>query len=420
MSTTNGIVNLPTGIYLNLRQEPNFYSNILDTLAPNTEISILEQNGEWFKISYNKQIAYVFSKAIKTSETIIQGGITLNLNVPNNFKFGNTGEQPTFNWNALVTTDSIPIKNEIGEIQNGYCTSNGDHITIIKNNPETNLTFIQYPDQGSNMYQQGWIDSSFISTEYLDFRFTSAWINETYNQNVYLFNNTISQTFLTYKSSNTLLYTITNYNKTYACILFEEANNLQIGFVPFSTGSLNFIVDNYPYNISNESSIGSINPTVPTNATVNSSIELIDINGIKPNYYTNSSNDIVYPTLSANTDISILQIFNSAEEDSMLIEYFSSDTNTYKKAYVPIDTLYNNSITINSNTVTWNNPNGTFDLMNLSNSEIIYELPASQSVEYLYSTDSFACIVFNNNNLSGEPLETGFVSLSEGTFKQNI
>lgn len=270
------------------------------------------------------------------------------------------------------------------------------------------------------MYQQGWIDSSFISTEYLDFRFTSAWINETINQNIYLFNNTISQTVLTSKSAYTLLYTITNYGETYSCILFEEDNNLQIGFIPFSTGSLNFILKDYPYNISNESSIGTITPTVPTNATVNSQIELIDINGIKPNYSINSNNDITYPSLSANTNISILQIFTSAEENSMLIEYFSSNTQTYKKAYVPISTLYDNSITINNNTVTWNNPNGIYDLMNLSNSEIIYKLPASQSIEYLYSAGDFACIVFNNNNISGEPLETGFVSLSEGSFNNNI
>lgn len=420
MSNTNGIVNLPAGIYLNLREEPNFYSNVLGTLAPNTKVNILEQNGKWFKIFYNNQIAYVFSDAIKTSNTVTQGGITLTLNIPNNFKFGNAGEQPTFNWNALVTTSLIPIKNEAGKIQKGYSTSNGDHITIIKNNPETNLTFIQYPDQEANMYQQGWIDSSFISTEYLDFRFTSAWINETINQNIYLFNNTISQTVLTSKSAYTLLYTITNYGETYSCILFEDDNNLQIGFIPFSTGSLNFILKDYPYNISNESSIGTITPTVPTNATVNSQIELIDINGIKPNYSINSNNDITYPSLSANTNISILQIFTSAEENSMLIEYFSSNTQTYKKAYVPISTLYDNSITINSNTVTWNNPNGIYDLMNLSNSKIIYKLPASQSIEYLYSAGDFACIVFNNNNISGEPLETGFVSLSEGSFNNNI
>lgn len=416
MSTTNGIVNLQTGIYLNVRQEPNFYANILGTLAPNTEVTIIEQNGNWFKISYNDQNAYVFSKAIKASETITQGGIFLNLNVPNNFEFGNTGEQPTFNWNALVTTSSIPIKNESGEVQNGYCTSNGDHITIIKNNPETNLTFIQYPDQGANMYQQGWIDSSFISNEYLDFRFISSWTNETSNQNVYLFNETISQTTLSAETTYTLLYTIKNYGDTYACILFNENNATQLGFVPFSSGSLNFILGNYPYDILNETSIGSYNPTVPTNAIVNTPVQLIDINGIKPNYYTNSQGTIVYPTLPANTEIAILQVFTSAEEQSMLIEYFSKSTNTYKKAYVPVSTLYNNSISITNNKVVWNNPNGTVNLMNLSNSSVIYNLPASQTIQYLYSTNEFACILFNNNNLQGYPLQTGYVNLNTGTF----
>ena len=36
MSTTNKIMNLSTGIYLNLTKEPNFYSNILYILSPNT------------------------------------------------------------------------------------------------------------------------------------------------------------------------------------------------------------------------------------------------------------------------------------------------------------------------------------------------------------------------------------------------
>lgn len=417
MSTTNGIVNLQTGIYLNVRQEPNFYADILGTLAPNTEITIIKQNGNWFEISYNGQNAYVFSEAIKTSETIPQGGISLNLNVPNNFEFGNTGEQPTFNWNALVTTSLIPIKNESGEIQNGYSTSNGDHITIIKNNPETGLTFIQYPDQNANMYQQGWIDSSYISSKYLDFRFQQNWINTTENQKVYLFDNTISSTTLSKNTKYTLLYTVKNYGDTYACILFNENNTIQLGFVPFSTGSLNFILTNYPYDIFNETSIGSYNPTVPTNAVVNTPVQLIDINGIKPNYYIDSKGTISYPTLAANTEIAILQVFTSAEEQSMLIEYYNSNTNTYKKGYVPVNTLFNKSISINKNSVVWNNLNGTFNLMNLSNSKVIYKLPANQTIQYLYSTENFACILFNNNIISGSPLQTGFVSLSDGVFK---
>lgn len=416
MSTTNGIINLQTGIYLNVRQEPNFYADILGTLAPNTEITIIKQNGNWFEISYNGQNAYVFSEAIKTSETIPQGGISLNLNVPNNFEFGNTGEQPTFNWNALVTTSLIPIKNKSGEIQNGYFTSNGDHITIIKNNPETGLTFIQYPDQSANMYQQGWIDSSYISSKYLDFRFQQGWINTTENQKVYLFDNTISSTTLSKNTKYTLLYTISNYDIEYTSILFEENGETQLGFIPFTTGKLNFIVPNYPYNTLNEHSIKSLKPTVPTNAIVNSTVDLIDINGIKPYSYINSMGETVYPSIKAGSEISILQVFTSAEEQSILIEYYDEGSNNYKKGYLPINVLYNKTVSIDTNNVTWNNPSGTYNLMDLTDSNVIYELPASQTIQYLYTVGDFACILFNNNNLSGWPLQTGYVHSSSGKF----
>ncbi|MGL5646451.1 MAG: SH3 domain-containing protein [Clostridium sp.] len=417
MSNTNGFVNLPVGIYLNIRKEPNFYSTVLGSLAPKTNLNIIEQNGQWYKIEYNNSIAYVFAVAVTSTSDVQKGGISLNLTIPNNEAFGNAGEEPTFNWNALVTTGFIPIKNESGQLQNGYGTSDGDHITIIKDNPQTGLTFIQYPDQGANMYQQGWIDSSYISKEYLDFRFEGAWINSTDNQEIYLFNQTISNMELGKDMKYTLLYTVSNYNVEYSVILFDNNGSLSIGFTPSSVGMLNFIVDGYPYNILNQAPINTIEPTITPNAIIVKEIDLIDINGIKSNYYTTTNKKVIYPTLSVGTKIAILQVFNSAEQDSILIEYFNSGSNSYLKGYLPTEALFNNSISVNKNNIEWNKNLTSVDLVNLTATEKIYTLPISQSVQYLYSTDQYACILFNNNNLSGWPLETGYVSLTEGTFK---
>ncbi|MGL4452411.1 MAG: SH3 domain-containing protein, partial [Sarcina sp.] len=411
MSNTNGFVNLPTGIYLNVRKEPNFYSQVLTSLAPKTQLTILEQNGAWYQIKYNNTSAYVYAEAVSTLSSIVLGGVDLNLNIPNNFEFGTSGQQPTFNWNALVKTSLIPIKNKEGLVQNGYFTSNGDHITIIKNNPQTGLTFIQYPDQSKNLYQQGWIDSSYISETYLDFRFDACWTNLIDNQKIYLFNNSISSTTLTKNTNYTLLYTVTNYNIEYSCILFEENNSLKTGFIVSTTGKLNFLVDNYPFTIQNENTINTYLPTVSLNAVVNKSIDLIDINGIKPNYYINSKKDVVYPSLEVGTKIAIIQVFNSVEEDSMLIEYFDKGSNTYLKAYLPTESLFNNVVSINPNIINWAPGVKSVNLVDLSNSKTIYTLPISQKVQLLYCTTKFACILFNNNNLPGEPLQTGYVNL---------
>ena len=402
MSNTNGFVNLPTGIYLNVRKEPNFYSAVLTSLAPKTELTILEQNGDWYQIEYNNAKAYVFTQAVSTNSKINIKGITLNLNLPTVERF----EQPTFNWNALVISkENIPIKDANGNVLTGLCTSNGDHITIIQNNIESNLTFIQYPDQGANCYQQGWIDSSYISSEYLDFRFQDTWINNEENQQVYLFDNTISNVTLDKGAKYTLLYTVSNYNIEYTCILFEENNNLQIGFILSSTGQLNFVLKGYPYNIGNEASIGTFKPTVPANATTLSDIKLIDANGIEPYYVVKSKTETIYPTISANSRISILEIFNSAEQDSILMEYYDAGNNIYKKGYLPLEALVNKEIILDSSNVVWDNSIKTIEVMDITNSRIIAKLLPNTIANLLYIADEYACIEFEN--------QTGYVLLSD-------
>lgn len=406
MTQNSGIVNLSKGVYLNVRENPNFFSNILGAIAPGTNLDILEQNGEWFKISYEGKDAYVFGKAVKTTGDIIQGGISLNLNVPNDFKIGVTGNKSTFDCNAYVKNESIPILNENGDPLKGSYTSKGDYITIIKDNPKANLTFIQYPSQSNNIYKQGWIKSSYISNDYLEFRFKSIWTNLINGQKIYLFDNTISKITLNINSKYTLLYTITNFNQTYACILFKDSNNkLKIGFVPFSSGKLEFLLATYPYNISNGSSIGNSEPTVKSNAISTAIIQLIDINGININNRK----------IQKGVNIAILQIF--VESQKVLIEYYDSNFNNYVKGYVNIDDLHKKLIKINKNSVIWNDKKGTFDVFDLSGNTLIYKMPADQTIQYLYSTKDFACILYNNHKYYGYPIQTGFVKLSNGKFK---
>lgn len=405
MTQNNGIVNLSNGVYLSVRESPNFFSNIIGAIAPKTNLDILEQIGDWFKISYEGKYAYVFKSAVKTTKEISQGGITLNLNVPNDFKTGIVGNKPTFNCNAYVKKGSIPILNENGNVLKGCYTSKGDYISIIKDNPKTNLTFIQYPSQSNNIYKQGWIKSSYVSKNYLDFRFEFTWLNLIDKQKIYLFDDTISTSTLNINDKYSLLYTVTNFNQKYACIIFKDSNNnLKIGFVPFNSGKLEFLLENYPYDISNGATIGNYKPTVEANSKSNDVVKIIDINGI------NLNNRKIEKGMS----ISILQVF--VESQKVLLEYYDKTFNNYVKGYVNISDLHRKLITINKNSVIWNNPKGIFDVFDLSGNSIIYTIPGEQTIQYLYSTKNFACILYNNHKYSGYPIQTGFVKLSDGTF----
>ena len=75
-----------------------------------------------------------------------------------------------------------------------------------------------------------------------------------------------------------------------------------------------------------------------------------------------------------------------------------------------------NSIQIDENSVTWNGSNNV--TVYNSNGDVIYSLPTSQTVQYLYTTPdgNYACILYNDNNVSGWPLVTGYVSINDGTF----
>lgn len=404
-----GIVNLSKGIYLNVREEGSFYGNVIGTLAPNSKIEIIDTVGEWYEISFNNSTAYVYSTAIKVS-AVKKEGIKISTGIPANYGFNtNIGNQPTVNWNARVIANQIQILNAEGTAMNGYWTSNGDHISIIKIDSTTGLTLIQYPDQGSGIYQQGWILTSEVNSSNLVQTFDNLWTNSTNNQTIYFYDGAISSTTLSGSEKATFLYIIFQDSNIYACIEYLNSNNeLESGFVPWESGTLNMIGPNIPYHIENGTSIFSSTPTFASNATTEAnSIQITDINGISiPNSCTSNGDNIT-----------ILRVY--AESGMVLIEYPCQAVNAYYKGYVAVENLDNGNISINSNTANWNNSNGNYPMYGISTNDLLYTLPASQACQYLYQTGDYACILFNNNNISGWPLQTGYTSTSNGQFSRN-
>ena len=62
-----GIVNAPSGLVL--REEASKSGAPLDTVPDKTELEILDESGEWYKVSYNGQTGYLFGEFINKSET---------------------------------------------------------------------------------------------------------------------------------------------------------------------------------------------------------------------------------------------------------------------------------------------------------------------------------------------------------------
>ena len=62
-----GIVNAPSGLVL--RQEASTSATPLATVPDKTEVNILEENGEWYKVTYNNQEGYLFKEYVNANET---------------------------------------------------------------------------------------------------------------------------------------------------------------------------------------------------------------------------------------------------------------------------------------------------------------------------------------------------------------
>lgn len=320
----------------------------------------------------------------------------------------NIGNQPTYNWNARVITSQIDILNLDGSSPGDYYTTAGDHITILDIDGDQQMALIQYPDQSAGVYQQGWIPSSYISQDYMDQTFYALWTNNVSNQQIIFHNGLVAETTLTAGVEITFLYTVEYNGTTYACVAYIDNNgNPESGYVPWSTGTLNMIGPDIPYYAKYGTEAVSL--TFASNAvTKASAIDIVDINGISiPNSYTSTGDNIL-----------ILGVY--MEEELVYIEYPDQALGVYYTGYVSAECLLNGDISINSNSVSWNDSEGTYSMYGISTNDVLYDLNASQTIQYLYETsDGFACILFNNNNTTNELLETGYTSISNGYFNRN-
>lgn len=63
-----GIVNAPSGLVL--RQEASTSSAPLATVPDKTEVNILEESEEWYKVTYNNQEGYLFKEYVNSNESV--------------------------------------------------------------------------------------------------------------------------------------------------------------------------------------------------------------------------------------------------------------------------------------------------------------------------------------------------------------
>ena len=327
---------------------------------------------------------------------VIDTGINYNLTAGTS-----VGLQPTYQWNAKVTSGTIQIYDAEGNAVADSYTSEGDHITILSICPseytQLSLALIQFPDQSNSCYIQGYIQTSDFNL--LECRFNNSWVDTTNNQQIIFANGDLADRTLNAGDYQTYLYTTDNY----ACISFLNDNNaFKSGFVPLNSGNLNIIETDIPFYLAPGSSVGT-KLSYPSNATtIASQIEIVDINGITiPNNYTSNGDNIT-----------ILDVYT--DEKLALIEFPDSYTGTYIIGYVPVSNIGGN-IKLKQNYCNWTSLTQKYSIYDLQKS-VIYKIESSQTTQYLFKTNTYACILFNNNNITNWPLETGFVSLDDGKF----
>lgn len=328
--------------------------------------------------------------------------MSINTKIKFNVTVGKSvGVQPLYQWNAKVIGSLIQLYNAKGQAVSNNYTSLGDCITILNISSKTHLALIQFPNNDGNCYVQGYIRVSDFNL--LKLRFDNLWINSTNGQEIELINGSFDSKTLALNERSSYLYSTDNY----ACIVYKNSNNeLQSGYVPLSSGNLDIIQTNIPYYLAPGTSIGK-NPTYPTNAiNFSGNIDIMDINKI-----------IIHDTYTPLGDeITILAVY--PDEEVVLIEFPDSSNNTYIIGYIPLNNLTNNDIMIRNNHVTFNTNTTYRALFDLNNTQI-YSIKSTQIFQYLFQTKNYACILFNNNNLPGEPLQTAFMSLDYGTFNFN-
>ena len=155
----------------------------------------------------------------------------------------------------------------------------------------------------------------------------------------------------------------------------------------------------------------SANSIVPGNTVMTGSNAIVVSNSNVP-MYNKYGEPVPNAYASPGNQLKILEIYNG---QLLVLVPINADNTEWVIGFFELSTLPN-SIQIDENSVTWNG-SSNITVYN-SNGEVIYSLPTSQTVQYLYTTPdgNYACILYNDNNVSGWPLVTGYVSINDGTF----
>ena len=64
----SGTVNAPSGLVL--REEPSRTSNPITTVPDDATVEVIEESGEWYKVTYNGQEGYLFAEYVEGVEEI--------------------------------------------------------------------------------------------------------------------------------------------------------------------------------------------------------------------------------------------------------------------------------------------------------------------------------------------------------------
>lgn len=132
-----GIVNASSGLVL--REQASKTGNPITTVPDKTEVEIIEQNGEWYKVTYNLQEGYLFSEYVNKSETEeLENKNVLNAEISEN----NANNIQIMN-NLKVYNIPLITSTVVGEIEVNT------EITIIKQ--ITNWSYV------SSEKIQGWV-----------------------------------------------------------------------------------------------------------------------------------------------------------------------------------------------------------------------------------------------------------------------
>lgn len=139
----SGTVNAPSGLVL--REEPSKTSEPITTVPDDATVEVIEESGEWYKVTYNGQEGYLFAEYVEGVEEI---------NTPST----ETQENPDAeNQNQGNTdTNNMQTQNEIRIYMMPLITSTpvgtiaqGTSVTVIKE-----ITNWSYVTDGTN---EGWV-----------------------------------------------------------------------------------------------------------------------------------------------------------------------------------------------------------------------------------------------------------------------